>query len=79
MAPKQCPSCNRTTFVHFKEEEGPNLVCEELLFVAALVRMGFDQSQLNRSALSKIPTGAAKKGKAARASTGASSRKYRIA
>jgi len=82
MAPEQCPTCDHGTFIHVKETEDPNSVCEELRFVAALVRMGFDQSQLNRSAVpADIPCGALKKGKAARAgaSAGQSSRSFRTA
>jgi hypothetical protein len=53
--------------VHFEEKEDPNSVCEDLLFTAALVQMGFDQSQLNRSAVPNIAVGAQKRGKAAAA------------
>ena len=80
-APEQCPSCNQATFVQFSGKEDPNSLCEELLFVAALVRMGFDQSQLSRSAVPRMPAGSLKNGKTARvgASAGQSNRKYRVA
>src|ERR1700680_4377971 len=76
-APEHCPSCNQATFVQFNGKEDPNSLCEELLFVAALVRMGFDQSELSRSA---VPS-SVKNGKTARvgASAGQSDRNYRIA
>jgi hypothetical protein len=71
IAPQQCPFCEHATFVHLEEKEDPNSVCEELLFAAALVQMGFDQSRLNRSAVPNIPLGVQKRGKAARAAAGA--------
>jgi hypothetical protein len=81
MAPEQCPSCNEVTFVHVTGMEDPNSVCEELVFVAALVRMGFDQAQLNRSAVPNVSVGVFEKDKAARAgvSAGRSNGKYRTA
>ncbi len=53
--PQRCPFCERATFVHFEATEDPNSICEELLFSAALVQMGFDQTKLNRSAVPQIP------------------------
>ena len=54
-APEKCPACAEVTFVHLTGNEDPIAVCEELLFVAALVRLGFDQSQLSRSGFSDLP------------------------
>lgn len=70
ITPQQCPSCEHNTFVHFADIEDPNAICEELLFTAALVQMGFDQAQLNRSAVSKSPVVAEKRAKAVPAVAG---------
>jgi len=53
--PQICPFCEHATFVHFEANEDPNSICEELLFSAALVQMGFDQTKLNGSPVSQIP------------------------
>lgn len=68
--PQQCPVCEHSTFIHFAEREDPNSICEELLFTAALVQMGFDQAQLNRSAVSMGPVAAQTRAKAVHAGAG---------
>jgi hypothetical protein len=68
MAPQKCPSCDRTTFVHFAGED-PNVICEELLFTATLVQIGFAQSDLKRFGTSEVAL-SSKRVKAARATAG---------
>jgi hypothetical protein len=69
--PQECPVCEHGIFVHFNANEDPNSICEELLFTATLVQMGFDQAKLNRSAVPPIPARMQKRERASRVAAGA--------
>lgn len=71
VAPQECPVCEHTTFIHFNAKEEPNSICEDLLFTAALVQMGFDQKRLNRSAVPQVPVQMQKTHKLARTAVAA--------